>query len=312
MRQLAAFLIAAAAVTSVDAKPKPKDSVKVHMDKAAKAHKAGKFGVALTELQAAYAIDPQPKLLFAIAQVYAKLDNCEAAIENYEKFNAATKDKEKQVVVQQAIDACKKKLDEKAGKATTANDKPDKGDGVFRAKKPGENELPTAEKPAETTESKVETTPTPPPVETKPLEPPKAVEQKQIARFEEPPKPAAQPAVTTTVTAQPTSSPWYKDPIGDALVITGVGATVFSFVMYRGAQNELDDAEAANTLAEYDGYRDSAERKQLYTILLAGGGIALVTAGVLRYTLRSKHQESRSLAIVPSEHGGFVTWSGGF
>jgi len=309
MRQLAALLILTAAVTTADAKPKPKDSVKVHMDNAAKAHKAGKFDVALTELQAAYAIDPQPKLLFAIAQVYAKLDNCESAIENYEKFNAETKDKQKQAVVKQAIDACQKKLDEKAEKEKAA--KPDKGEGVFRAKKPGENELPTADtRPAET--PKVETAPTPPPVETKAPEEPKPVEQKQITRFDEPPQPAPQPAVTTTVTAQPTSSPWYKDPIGDALVVTGVGAAVLSIVMYRGSQSELDDAEAAKTLAEYNDHRDTAESKQMYTIVFAGAGIALVTAGVLRYKLRSKPHESNSLAVVPNEHGGLITWSGGF
>lgn len=312
MRKLATLLIlVAAATTTADAKPKPKGSVKVHMDKAAKAHKAGKFDVALTELQAAYELDPQPKLLFAIAQVYAKLDNCEAAIDHYEKFSAATKDKDKQAVAKQAIDACKKKLDEKPDKA----DKPEAGGGVFRAKKPPENELPTAETKSDIPGIDPNAPSTPPAIEAKPDEP--KPEQKQITAFDEPPpppaKPVAQPvAVTTTVTAQPKSSAWYRDPIGDALVITGVGATIFSFFTYRGAQNDLDDAETASTLAEYDDHRHNAERKRLYTILLAGGGIALVTAGVLRYTLRSKHGESTTLAIVPGEDGGLITWSGGF
>src|SRR6185503_10681618 len=121
-------------------------------------HKAGKCDVALTELQAAYAIDPQPKLMYAIAQVYAKLDKCEEAIEHYEKFNAATKDKSKQAVVQQAIDACKQKL------ADAKPDKPEKGDGVFRAKKPPADELPTAD----VKDPKVEATPEAKPEETKP------------------------------------------------------------------------------------------------------------------------------------------------
>lgn len=302
MRKLATILFVLAAATTADAKPKPKTDakadVKVHMDKAAKAHKAGKFDVALTELQAAYAIDPQPKLLYAIAQVYAKLDNCEAAIEHYEKFNAATKDKSKQSVVKQAIDACKAKIAEKP-------DKPD--NGVFRAKKPPTDELPPAD--ANKPEPKVEATPEPPPVETKPPEEPKP----QITAFDEPPPPAksATAPVAVSVTATPKHKSWYRDGIGDALVITGVGATIASFITYRGAQSDLDDAEKAPNLAGYDELHRSAERKQLYTIVLAGGGIALVTAGVLRYALRSKHTEN-GVAVVPHGHGGLITWTGGF
>lgn len=305
MRQLATILfVVAAATTAAHAKPKPKDSVKVHMDNAAKAHKAGKFEVALAELQAAYALDPQPKLLYAIAQVYAKLDNCEEAIAHYEKFNAATKDKSKQGVVKQAIDACKQKLAEKPDSA-----KPDKGDSVFRSKKPPADELPTAD--AKPEPANVESSPPPPP-ETKPVEEPKPVEPaREIKAFDEPPAPPAPAPVTVTTTT--TRTPWYRDPIGDALVITGVGATIGSFFAYRSAQSELDEAERpGGTLAEYDEHRSNAERKQLYTIVLAGGGIALVTAGVLRYTLRGDRSESRSVAIVPTGDGGLITWSGGF
>jgi tetratricopeptide (TPR) repeat protein len=308
MRKLATILIVLATASAADAKPKPKGNVKVHMDKAAKAHKAGKFEVALTELQAAYEIDPQPRLLFAIAQVYAKLDNCEAAIEHYEKFNAATKDKSKQTIVKQAIDACKAKLADKADKADKPDkpDKPDKGDSVFRAKKPPADELPTAEAKPEP-EQKVETTP--PPVE--PVQETKPEPVKEIKAFDEPPpKPRVEPIEVKTTTTS-TRKPWYRDPLGDALVITGVGATIGSFFTYRAAQSELDAAEDSTTLKQYDDHHNAAERNQLYTIVLAGGGIALVTAGVLRYTLRSNGRES-GVAIVPRGGGGLITWSRGF
>jgi tetratricopeptide (TPR) repeat protein len=281
MRKLATLLILLAAATTADAKPK-KDTAKVHMDRAAKAHKDGKYDVALTELQAAYEIDPQPKLLFAIAQVYAKLDNCEAAIDNYEKFNAATKDKSKQAVVEQAITACKKRLeDTKPAEKLAATEPP-----------------PVESKPEP---APVEPPPPPKPVETKPVEPPK-----QITAFDEP-----TPAVTTSVTTMSSHSPWYRDVIGDTLVVAGLGATVGSVIMYTGAQSELDSAEAATNLGDYQQHRDSAEKKQLYTFVLAGGGIALVTAGVLHYALRSSHSE-RSVAVVPTGDGGLITWSGGF
>ena len=310
MRKLATLMFVLAAANAADAKPKAKGkSVKVHMDNAAKAHKAGKFEVALTELQAAYAIDPQPKLLFAIAQVHAKLDNCEAAIDYYEKFAATQKDKSKQSIVKQAIDACKKKLDDA---------KPDKPEStVFRAKKPPPEELPTADakdkpeaKPEEPKpEQKISTTPEP--AETKPE--PKPTE---IKAFDDPPpraKPAPAPApVAVKTTSEPTHSPWYRDPLGDALVITGVGATIASVLVFRSAQNDLDAAEQAQFLADYEQHHTDAERKELYTWILAGTGIALVSAGVLRYVTRDSRRESRSVSFVPTHDGGLITWSGGF
>ncbi len=307
MRKLATILIvaAAAAASSADAKPK-KGSAKVHMDKAAKAHKDGKFDVALTELKAAYEIDPQPKLLYAIGQVYAKLDDCDEAIDHYEKFSAATNDKSKQAVAKQAIDACKKRLAEKA-----KDDKPDKADAVFRAKKPPADELPTADvKPDEPT---VETTPPveTAPVETAPVEQPATEPPREIKAFDDPPPPK-QPEATVTVTATATKKPWYKDPLGDALVIAGVGAGVGSLVMYLGARSDLDAAEGAGSLADYNEHHDSAEKKQIYTVVLGGAGAALVVAGVIRYVMRSDGTESRGIAIVPAGDGGLITWSGGF
>jgi tetratricopeptide (TPR) repeat protein len=298
MHKLALSVIVLATASTAYAKPKPKGqaAVKAHMDRAAKAHKAGKFEVALTELKAAYDVEPQPKLLYAIAQVYAKLDNCTDAIDYYERFLAA--DTSKQGVVKQAIDACKKKLADKP-------DKPDdKGDGVFRTKKI-DGELPTAEP--------IEPPPPPPPVEAK-LEPapPVVIEQPRGAE-RPPPAPVSEPVPSEPAPVATTQhSPWYRDALGDALVITGVAATVGSFFAYRAAQSDLDKAEDAGTLDAYNDLRDSAETKQLYTVVLAGGGLALVTAGVLRYALRDNRRETRGVAIVPTTSGGLITWSGGF
>lgn len=268
MKHLALSLIVLAAATPADAKPKnDAPSVQVHMDRAAKAHKAGNFQEALVELQAAYAIEPQPKLLYAIAQVYAKLDQCTEAIDYYERFLEA--DKSKQAVVRQAIDACKKKLAEAA--VTTSEQTPP-------------TEPPPPEQPVE-----------PPPVEAAP-----------------PPSPPPSPSpATVTVTTQAMQSSWYSDVLGDALVLGGVGAAVGAVFMYRAAKSDVDKADASETLAAYNDFRSSADRKQIYSIVLAGSGLSLIAAGILRYTLRDNRRES-PVAIVPSADGGIITWSGGF
>jgi tetratricopeptide (TPR) repeat protein len=295
MHKLASSLIVLFVASAADAKPKPKNKgeLKAHMERAAKAHKDGNYDVALDELQAAYALDPQPKLLFAIAQVHVKLDNCDTAIDYYEKFLAAEKDKSKQSVVRQAIDACNKKLDEKSEKL-------EKTDGVFRQKKDGEP--PKSIGVDATTETKVEVPVEPQPQPVEPPPPPPPVERPE-------PRPVEPPVAVVTTTE---SSPWYTDPIGDALVVAGVGATVGSLLMYRAAQSEVDKADNAASLELYKEHRDRAEQKQLYTVVLAGSGVALVAAGVLRFALRDGTREQRRVAIVPAAGGGLITWSGGF
>ncbi len=280
MKHTALAMIILAVAAAADARPagKSKQGVQTHMDRAAKAHKQGNYELALTELQAAYAIDAQPKLLYAIAQVYAKLDNCAAAIDHYEQFLAAVKDRSKQAVARQAIDACKQRLAEKP-------DVPEPAPAAVEAP-PSEPEPP----------------PVPPPDE---APPPSSIDAPP-ARAVPPEEPA--PAIVTRTT----HSPWYRDVVGDVLVLGGVAATVGSIVMYRGAQSDLDSAEAATSLDSYTELRDGAERKQLYTFVLAGTGVALVTAGMLRYALRDSRRETRGVASVPTGSGGLITWSGGF
>ena len=275
---------------AADAKPKPKtkaQSVKAHMNRAAKAHKAKKFEVALTELEAAYAIEPQPKLLFGIAQVQAKLDRCDGAIDNYEKFLASTKDKQKQSIVKQAIAACKTKI---ASAAPEPEPTPPPGDSVFRDKKP------------------VETTP--PPVEPKSAELP-------------PPEPMPKPTLDTLPSLGTPSfdraetppsrgaTPWYKDVVGDALVVGGLAAGAASVFMYLKATGELDDAETAGSLDEYEDGLARAHDHRTYAVIFAGAGVVLLGGGLLRYALHDSG-ETRGVAVAPTSGGAVVTWSGGF
>lgn len=280
----AAIAIAVLAVASpAEAKPRhnAKADAKRHVDAGTKAHKAGNFEVALTELQAAYDLDPEPKLLFAIAQVQVKLDRCPDAIPNYEKFLASTKDKKKQAIVKQAIDACNAKVAAEPAPAVT--------------NEPAPTEV--APPPAATTEHSgpVETQPPAPPVE--PTLPP--------------PETAFRPAPPPRATTGDHSAPWYKDMLGDALVLGGVAAGAVSLVMYAGARSSLDDAENATTLPDYRDAVDDAKSKRNVSLVLAGGSVVLIGAGILRYRLRS-HGEAHGVAIAPSSGGGMITWTGGF
>jgi tetratricopeptide (TPR) repeat protein len=250
----------------------PRNTVKAHIDKAMKAHKEGKFDVALDELKAAYSLDPKPDLLFAIAQVYVKLDKCDDAVSYYEKFLATTKDPQAKQVVTQAIDACKSKSP--------------------AVSPPVEPKVEVVEPKVEVVEPKVEV------VEPK-VEPMGGGERKD--------DPFASGRSTTAK-----RSPWYKDPLGDALVIGGVAAAVGGFVMFSGAGSESDKADAATDQDVYRDHRDKAESKEKLGIVFSVAAGVLITGGVVRYVTRGGKKQETRVGVTPARDGGFVTLLGRF
>jgi hypothetical protein len=94
-------------------------------------------------------------------------------------------------------------------------------------------------------------------------------------------------------------------------VIGGAAAAIGGIVVYRGAVSDLDAAESSDDLDGYQDLVDQAKSRRTLSIVLVGGGAALVTAGVLRYILRDSGSE-HSVAIAPTTSGGLVTWGGRF
>jgi tetratricopeptide (TPR) repeat protein len=80
---------------------------KEHVEKATAAHKEGRWEDAKTELEAAYALDPQPQLLYALGQVHVKLGRCEEAITRYEEFLRTEPPQTARESASQAIVTCK-------------------------------------------------------------------------------------------------------------------------------------------------------------------------------------------------------------
>lgn len=109
MKQLLVIALLALPLTAL-AGPKEKAKAQKHMEKAQEAHQAGNYEGALGELQAAYAADPQPDLLYAIGQVYVKLGKCEDAIASYDKFLATNPPADAAGLANEAITACKAQL----------------------------------------------------------------------------------------------------------------------------------------------------------------------------------------------------------
>ena len=95
------------AVSTTSAFADSATEAKQHYELASAAHKAGKFRDALNELMLAYALEPKPELLYAIAQVHVKLGQCPQAITFYERFLASNPRPEHASRAQAAINMCK-------------------------------------------------------------------------------------------------------------------------------------------------------------------------------------------------------------
>ncbi|MEO8700037.1 MAG: tetratricopeptide repeat protein [Kofleriaceae bacterium] len=73
-------------------------------------HQSNQFAGARGELVVAYALDPEPTLLFAIGQLHVKLEQCDQAILYYERFVASNPDVTAAADATQAIGVCQDRL----------------------------------------------------------------------------------------------------------------------------------------------------------------------------------------------------------
>ncbi|HSN29163.1 MAG TPA: tetratricopeptide repeat protein [Kofleriaceae bacterium] len=89
----------------------PTSSADAHLARARDLHARGDFAHARDELQAAYALDPRPELLFALGQVELNLGHYRAAIDYYDKFLATNPAEDQAALAQQAIGAARLELD---------------------------------------------------------------------------------------------------------------------------------------------------------------------------------------------------------
>ncbi|HEU4610654.1 MAG TPA: hypothetical protein VFS15_01200 [Kofleriaceae bacterium] len=84
-----------------------KAEARAHIARATELHNASKFREALDELKTAYALDPEPPLLYAMGQVYVSLGECTQAIAFYERFLATRPSAKSAALANEAIETCK-------------------------------------------------------------------------------------------------------------------------------------------------------------------------------------------------------------
>ena len=136
---------------------------------------------------------------------------------------------------------------------------------------------------------KTETEPTP----TKPNEP------------SEPEARSPRPEASTAV-APEGRTPWWKDPLGDTLIIGGAVALGFGTVMMVSASSASSSKDTAGSYSAYQNDLNTAHDRGMYGVIGLGVGGALVVGGIVRFATHKSDDSTTVTGYVTPTGGGFA------
>jgi len=133
------------------------------------------------------------------------------------------------------------------------------------------------------------------------------------AKIAPPPPPPPPPPAPKPAPIEDGSGRWYRDKLVDGLVAGGAVSGIIGLFCYRSAVSDLDAADASMTLADHARHVDDAHTMRTTSIVFGLAGVALVTAGVVRYVTHDRgHEPHGSVGVVPVAGGGLISFSGSF
>ncbi len=101
-----AVVIALGGLGPAAADEDPDSRAQVHLERAMALHANARYADALIELTTAYALAPQPEILYAIAQTHVQLGDCPQATLFYQRFLSTGPAPVAAAAAREAIDAC--------------------------------------------------------------------------------------------------------------------------------------------------------------------------------------------------------------
>ncbi|HUJ61040.1 MAG TPA: hypothetical protein VLX92_21200 [Kofleriaceae bacterium] len=130
------------------------------------------------------------------------------------------------------------------------------------------------------------------------------------------PTPAPAPAPPKPVTPPPPRAPApphhrsaLLDPLGDALVIAGIGGLGVGGTMFAIGALDSGDATSKPTAGAYNHAVSDAKNEQTIGAIVGGAGVVLVALAVWRFESVSAHSNERAPAVtvVPTVGGAFAS-----
>lgn len=133
------------------------------------------------------------------------------------------------------------------------------------------------------------------------------------------PPPTTTPAPTPTPAPAPVDQPvseggrsWWKDPVGDGLVVVGIGGLAFGGVELMSASKADSDKAKATSYPDFLRLEKKAHDDGQLGVIAAGAGGGLVVLGILWYATHRDHHEHQVTGWLAPTGGGGIAWTGGF
>lgn len=132
----------------------------------------------------------------------------------------------------------------------------------------------------------------------------------KMPKIEDAPAPMPEPAAAAPPPPHEAGRAWWKDPVGDGLVIVGVGGLVFGGIKLASAAGADSDKTNATTYADFKRFSDQASSDGKVGVIAAGAGGALVVLGVIWYATHREHEHRVTGWLGPT--GGGLALTGAF
>jgi hypothetical protein len=280
---IAAFLVSAA---TAQAAPKDKEAKKM-FDKGVAAYTKGQYATASAALSESYAREGDPETLFAWAQSEKKLGHCANAIELYNTLLAFDLPVENKKVIEGQLAECKPD-DKPADKDKLVKEKAEKEKADHEKAEKADREKADREKTREKADAE------------------KKSHEEKVAQVSE--EPIDKPEVHAST---PESRPWWKDPVGDTLVVTGaIGLGVGTVMLVSAHSADKDKTSPGITYTKYKSDLTTAHDDGLYGVVGLVAGSALVFGGVAWYATHKDHSATVTGYLAPT--GGGLAVLGSF
>lgn len=145
-----------------------------------------------------------------------------------------------------------------------------------------------------------------PPPKENPAPPP---EDKPLEQLPEKADKAQPPPPETPPTSE--GRAWWKDPVGDGLVLVGVAGLMVGGIELSAAASADSSKTNATSYADFKKFSDQATSDGKTGVIAAGAGVAFVAVGVIWYATHRDHHEHTVTGWL-SPTGGGVGIAGGF
>ncbi len=244
-----------------------------HFDQAVRLYNIQQYDRAADEFRAAYLIDPQPKLLYSLAQAERLGGDCEQAIDGYKAFLRTNPGHDAAKLAADNIDACEREL-AATGTHTTTKIDVHRADVEKGTKAGGDNTV----------------------------QGPNAGDAHEGAARNEAGTSVGGQGVRSGAKVGG-ASPWYSDIWGGVLAGASVASLGVAGAFYGIMSNELKAAKQADTYETFGAHRQATERARTVSIGCAVAGGAFAAAAVVRYILATPSASKVSVTLVPQVHG---------